>query len=141
MQTVLTHYGGWHSGATGDDGFLNHVCHSGGAIATATACVVNCLCMAHAHVFVGCSYLSPPDRGEPPLLTLEHWAQVILLAQLRLPRSPFFLPSAIILSRSTISGSSFSIGSASNSASDSFPSRLVSPIAIIVFTPAEICAG
>ena len=30
MQTVfLTHYGGWHSGATGDDGFLNHVCHSG----------------------------------------------------------------------------------------------------------------
>ena len=29
MQTVLTHYGGWHSGATGDDGFLSHVCHSG----------------------------------------------------------------------------------------------------------------
>ena len=30
MQTVLTHYGGWHSGTTGDDGFLSHVCHSGG---------------------------------------------------------------------------------------------------------------
>ena len=29
MQTVLTHYGGWHSGATGEDGFLNHVCHTG----------------------------------------------------------------------------------------------------------------
>jgi hypothetical protein len=29
--SVLTHYayGGWHSGATGDDGFLSHVCHSG----------------------------------------------------------------------------------------------------------------
>jgi len=26
---IKTHYGGWHSGATGDDGFLNHVCHSG----------------------------------------------------------------------------------------------------------------
>ena len=29
MQTVLTHYGGWHSGATGEDGFLTHVCHTG----------------------------------------------------------------------------------------------------------------
>ena len=29
MQTVFTHYGGWHSGATGDDGFLCHVCHTG----------------------------------------------------------------------------------------------------------------
>ena len=28
-------------------------------IATATACMVNCLCVAHAHVFVGCSNLSP----------------------------------------------------------------------------------
>jgi hypothetical protein len=30
MQAVFTHYGGWHSGATGDDGFLSHVCHTGG---------------------------------------------------------------------------------------------------------------
>jgi hypothetical protein len=29
LQTVLAHCGGWHSGATGDDGFLSHVCHSG----------------------------------------------------------------------------------------------------------------
>ena len=29
MQTVLTHYGGWHNGATGENGFLSHVCHSG----------------------------------------------------------------------------------------------------------------
>jgi hypothetical protein len=29
MQTVLTHDGGWHSGATGEDGFLNHVCQTG----------------------------------------------------------------------------------------------------------------
>ena len=29
MQTVFTYYGGWHSGATGDDGFLSHVCHTG----------------------------------------------------------------------------------------------------------------
>ena len=29
VQTVFTHYGGWHSGATGDDGFLSHVCHTG----------------------------------------------------------------------------------------------------------------
>jgi hypothetical protein len=29
MQTVFTHYGGWHRGAMGDDGFLSHVCHSG----------------------------------------------------------------------------------------------------------------
>jgi hypothetical protein len=28
MQTVFTHFGGWHSGVTGDDGFLSHVCHS-----------------------------------------------------------------------------------------------------------------
>jgi hypothetical protein len=27
--TLNTYYGGWHSGATGDDGFLSHVCHSG----------------------------------------------------------------------------------------------------------------
>ena len=26
-------------------------------LATATACMVNCLCVAHAHVFVGCSNL------------------------------------------------------------------------------------
>ena len=29
LSCTLTHYGGWHSGATGDDGFLSHVCHSG----------------------------------------------------------------------------------------------------------------
>jgi hypothetical protein len=29
LRLVLTHYGGWHSGATGEDGFLTHVCHTG----------------------------------------------------------------------------------------------------------------
>ena len=38
----LRHYGGWHSGATGDDGFLNHVCHSGDGETTKTwACATH----------------------------------------------------------------------------------------------------
>jgi hypothetical protein len=47
---------------------------------TATACMVNCLCVAHAHVFVGCSNLSHHPVWDPPFLEWHTW--------LRNPSSP-----------------------------------------------------
>ena len=49
-------------------------------IATATACMVNCFCVAHAHVFVGCSNLSPHPVWDSPSPELHTW--------LRNPSSP-----------------------------------------------------
>jgi hypothetical protein len=50
--------------------------HVAFAIATATACMVNCLCVAHAHVFVGCSNLSPHPSLRERAQEIEQGAAV-----------------------------------------------------------------
>ena len=47
--------------------------HVAFAIATATICMVNCLCVAHAHVFVGCSNLSPHPVWVSPSPVWHTW--------------------------------------------------------------------
>jgi hypothetical protein len=63
---------------------INMLCcdlHVAFAIATATICMVNCLCVVHAHVFVGCSNLSPhPVWWDSPSPVWHTW--------LRNPSSP-----------------------------------------------------
>ena len=55
---------------------LTHVAFT---IATATACMVNCLCVAHAHVFVGCSNLPRPFYSVVRGCGLKHFSQTVML--------------------------------------------------------------
>jgi len=49
------------------------------AIATATICMVNCLCVAHAHVFVGCS--NSPPRVSLTVPRVAHMAEEPVVAR------------------------------------------------------------
>jgi hypothetical protein len=53
------------------------------AIATATICMVHCLCVAHAHVFVGCSHISARPVWDSPSPEWHTWLRNYFAPQLR----------------------------------------------------------